>query len=164
MTGVVIYTDGACIGNPGPGGWAAIVQQGARRTELTGRSHHTTNNRMEMRAAIVALESFTEPVAITLYTDSQYLRDGITKWVHGWQRSGWRTSTKQPVKNADLWQRLIRAAALHDPAGGVAWRWVRGHAGNPGNTRADALATAEARRASPADAADLDLISGGPKT
>jgi ribonuclease HI len=160
VTDAVIYTDGACIGNPGPGGWAAIIQRGARRTELTGRSHHTTNNRMEMRAAIHALESLSTPTRVILYTDSQYLRDGITKWVHGWQRNGWRTSTKQPVKNADLWQRLLRAATFHAPAGGVEWRWVRGHAGNPGNTRADTLATAEARRATAADPEDLDSAVG----
>ena len=133
---VVIFTDGACSGNPGPGGWGAILTLGAREKEICGGEANTTNNRMEMMAAIQALEALKRPVPVRLHTDSQYLRDGITKWIHGWKKNGWRTAAKQPVKNVDLWQRLEAALADHK----VEWVWVRGHAGHPGNERADALA------------------------
>ncbi len=136
MTEVVIYTDGACSGNPGPGGWGAVLQSGGRRREIHGGEPITTNNRMELMAAIQALEALNRPVTVTLYTDSKYLLDGITKWIKGWQRNGWKTSAKQPVKNADLWQRLVEAIDGHD----VTWTWVKGHAGDPGNERADELA------------------------
>ena len=132
----VIYTDGACSGNPGPGGWGAVLQSGGRRREIHGGEPITTNNRMELMAAIQALEALNRPVTVTLYTDSKYLLDGITKWIKGWQRNGWKTSAKQPVKNADLWQRLVEAIDGHD----VTWMWVKGHAGDPGNERADELA------------------------
>ena len=151
---VTIYTDGACIGNPGPGGWAAVVQDGARRTELSGRFRQTTNNRMELRAAIEALEALDRPAKVELYTDSQYLRQGITNWIHTWQRNGWRTSAKTPVKNADLWRWLLSAVERHRPAGGVTWHWVRGHAGHPLNERADELANEAARSVVPTDSQD----------
>ena len=143
---VIIHTDGGCIGNPGPGGWAAILQFGEHSKELVGRASHTTNNRMEMRAAIEALEALTRPCRVVIYTDSAYLRDGITKWVHNWQRKGWRTSTKQPVKNRDLWQRLLDAIERHQPAGGVSWEWLKGHAGQEMN---DAPTRSPMRRATP---------------
>jgi ribonuclease HI len=134
---VDIYTDGACSGNPGPGGWGAVLYYGGREKELHGgEAGKTTNNRMELMAAIQALESLTRPVPVRLHTDSTYLRNGISNWLPGWKRNGWKTADKRPVKNADLWQRLDAAAARHD----VEWRWVRGHAGDPGNERADALA------------------------
>ena len=136
MTEVVIYTDGACSGNPGPGGWGAVLQYGKTEKELHGGEPVTTNNRMELMAAIQALEALRRPVKVTLYTDSKYLLDGITKWIKGWQRNGWKTSAKQPVKNADLWQRLTEATDDHD----ITWTWVKGHAGDPGNERADELA------------------------
>jgi ribonuclease HI len=139
MTGEVvdIYTDGACSGNPGPGGWGAVLSYNGREKELYGgEAGKTTNNRMELMAAIKALESLTRPVPVRLHTDSTYLRNGISRWLAGWKRNGWKTTDKHPVKNADLWQRLDAAAARHD----VEWRWVRGHAGDPGNERADALA------------------------
>ncbi|MGO8882388.1 MAG: ribonuclease HI [Streptosporangiaceae bacterium] len=146
---VDIYTDGACSGNPGPGGWGAVLRCGGHTKELRGgESLATTNNRMELMAAIRALESLTRPAAVRLHTDSSYVRNGITGWLHGWKRNGWRTAARQPVKNADLWQRLDAAAARHD----VQWIWVKGHAGNPGNERADALANRgmeEARAGSP---------------
>lgn len=153
---VVIHTDGGCIGNPGPGGWAAILQYGNARKELAGRAGQTTNNRMELRAAIEALEALTRPSRVILYTDSQYLRDGITKWVHGWQRKGWRTQAKRPVKNRDLWQLLLAAIERHEPAGGVTWEWTKGHAGQELNELADTLANQAARCATAADPADLD--------
>jgi ribonuclease HI len=133
---VDIYTDGACRGNPGPGGWGAVLRYGLREKEIQGGEAQTTNNRMELMAAIAALESLTRPVTVRIHTDSQYVRNGITKWVHGWKRNGWKTAGKQPVKNMDLWQRLERATAGHD----VEWIWVKGHAGHPENERADALA------------------------
>ncbi|GAB4060199.1 ribonuclease HI [Catellatospora paridis] len=134
---VVVYTDGACSGNPGPGGWGAILRYGGHEREMCGGDPGpTTNNRMELTAAISALEALTRPVTVHLHTDSTYVRDGITKWMHGWRRNGWLTSDRKPVKNADLWQRLAEAVARHT----VEWRWVRGHAGDPGNERADALA------------------------
>jgi len=133
---VEIFTDGACRGNPGPGGWAAILRYRGVEKELTGYDPDTTNNRMEMMAAIGGLEALKRPCRVRLYSDSQYLRDGITKWINGWKRRGWRTADKQPVKNVDLWQRLDAASARHV----VTWEWVRGHAGHPENERADALA------------------------
>jgi ribonuclease HI len=153
---ITVYTDGACIGNPGPGGWAAVIVNGSQPRELSGRFRQTTNNRMEMRAAIEALEAIDRPARVTIYTDSNYLRDGITRWIHGWLRNGWRTAAKKPVKNADLWQRLLQAQARHQRAGGVTWRWVRGHAGNPLNERVDRLANAEARRVSATDPRDME--------
>jgi ribonuclease HI len=132
----VIYTDGACSGNPGPGGWGVVLRYGTAVKELHGGDPSTTNNRMELMAAIRALEALTRPVSVRLYTDSRYVLDGITKWVPGWQRNGWRTSSRHPVKNVELWQRLVAAMAPHK----VTWEWVRGHAGDPGNERADELA------------------------
>jgi ribonuclease HI len=136
MGEAVIYTDGACSGNPGPGGWGAVLRYGDVEKELHGSDPSTTNNRMELMAAIQALEALNRPVEVKLYTDSKYLLDGITKWVAGWQRNGWMTSAKQPVKNVDLWQRLVKAMAPHQ----VSWLWVKGHNGDPGNERADELA------------------------
>ena len=153
---VVIYPDGGCIGNPGPGGWAAILRYGPHEKELTGRYRQTTNNRMELRAAIAALEALTRPCQVELYTDSAYLRDGITRWVHNWQRNGWKTQGKSPVKNRDLWQRLLAAVERHAPAGGVHWHWTRGHAGDPLNERVDMLANAAARSAGPSDPCDTE--------
>ena len=136
MTKVEIFTDGACKGNPGPGGWGAVIRMGAHEKELSGGETPTTNNRMEMTAAIKALNALTRPCAITLYTDSKYVMDGLTKWVKGWQRNGWKTADKKPVKNAELWQELDALAQLHD----VAWHWVKGHSGHVENDRADELA------------------------
>ena len=133
---VIIHTDGACSGNPGPGGWGAILEWNGHKREFKGGEAHTTNNRMELMAAIMGLESLKEPCAVTLYTDSVYVRSGITEWIKGWKLRGWRTADKKPVKNVDLWQRLDAAAAPHS----VDWRWVKGHAGDPGNEAADALA------------------------
>ncbi len=135
---VVVYTDGACSGNPGPGGWGAILAWDGHRKELNGGEAETTNNRMELLAAISALEALTRPVKVDLHTDSNYLREGISKWIHGWKRNGWRTADKKPVKNAELWQRLDAAQARHD----IRWHWVKGHAGHPENERADELARA----------------------
>jgi len=133
---VTIHTDGACSGNPGPGGWGAILQWGDHTRELKGGEAHTTNNRMELMAAIVALETLKRPCDVDLHTDSEYLRQGITDWISGWKRNGWRTAARKPVKNADLWQRLDTAVARHT----VHWHWVRGHAGHDLNERADELA------------------------
>ena len=133
---LVIHTDGACSGNPGPGGWGVILQWGGQTRELKGGEAHTTNNRMELMAAIVALESLKRPCDVDLHTDSEYLRQGITGWIHGWKRNGWRTADKKPVKNADLWQRLEAAVGRHT----VHWHWVRGHSGHDLNERADELA------------------------
>jgi ribonuclease HI len=133
---VVIHTDGACSGNPGPGGWGAILRYGAHEKELKGGEALTTNNRMELMAAIMALEALTRPAAIEMHTDSQYLREGISKWIHGWKRNGWKTAEKKPVKNAELWQRLDLALERHQ----VTWHWVKGHAGHDDNERADELA------------------------
>jgi ribonuclease HI len=133
---VVIHTDGACSGNPGPGGWGAILQWGDHARELKGAEAHTTNNRMELMAAIVALETLKRPCDVDLHTDSQYLRQGITGWIHGWKRNGWKTADRKPVKNADLWQRLDAAVGRHT----MHWHWVRGHAGHDLNERADELA------------------------
>ena len=137
---VDIFTDGACRGNPGPGGWAALLRTGGKERELSGGESPTTNNRMELVAAIRALEALKKPCRVRLYTDSQYVRDGITKWIHGWRRNGWRTADRKPVKNAELWQELLDAAERHR----VEWHWVKGHSGHPENDRADALACAEA--------------------
>ena len=133
---VVIYTDGACSGNPGPGGWGAILMSGAHRREICGGEAPTTNNRMELMAAIAALEALKRPSNVALWTDSEYMRNGITKWIHGWKRNGWRTADKKPVKNAELWQRLDEARRRHT----IEWHWVKGHAGHPENERADVLA------------------------
>ncbi len=133
---VVIHTDGACSGNPGPGGWGAILEFDGREKELSGGAPATTNNRMELTAAIEALSALTKPSVVELHTDSQYLRQGITSWIRGWKRNGWRTAAKQPVKNVDLWQALETLIGRHK----VDWRWVRGHAGHDLNERADALA------------------------
>jgi ribonuclease HI len=138
LSEVEVFTDGACRGNPGPGGWAAILRYRGTEKELGGFEPDTTNNRMEMTAAIAGLEALKRPCRVRLYSDSQYLHDGITKWIEGWKRRGWRTAGKQPVKNIDLWQRLEAASAPHD----VVWIWVRGHSGHPENERADALARA----------------------
>jgi ribonuclease HI len=136
MAQVEVFTDGACSGNPGPGGWGAILRYGDTEKELSGGETETTNNRMEMMAAISALEALKRPVTVDIHTDSTYVRDGITKWIHGWKKRDWRTADKKPVKNVDLWQRLEAAAAKHE----VAWHWVKGHAGHPENERADELA------------------------
>lgn len=133
---VEIFTDGACRGNPGPGGWAAVLRYGGHEKTLVGAERETTNNRMELMAAIRGLEALTRPCRVTLYTDSEYLKKGITEWLPGWKRRGWRTAAGQPVKNSDLWQRLEAAELPHR----VDWRWVRGHSGHPENERADALA------------------------
>jgi ribonuclease HI len=133
---VEIWTDGACKGNPGPGGWGALMRAGKHVKELKGGEPDTTNNRMELLAAIKALESLNRPCVVILHTDSVYLRDGITKWVHGWAARGWKTADKKPVKNQDLWERLLVARKPHT----IDWRWVKGHAGDEGNERADALA------------------------
>ena len=143
--GVVIYTDGACSGNPGPGGWGAVLTFGDREKEICGGEPDTTHNRMEMMAAIQALELLTKPCKVELHTDSQYLRNGVTQWIHGWKARGWKTADKKPVKNEDLWKRLDAARARHE----VDWRWVKGHAGDVMNERADGLARKgleEARR------------------
>ena len=137
---VEIFTDGACKGNPGPGGWGAILRSSGKERELSGGESPTTNNRMELVAAIEALNALRRPCHVQLYTDSAYVRDGITKWIHGWRRNGWRTADKKPVKNAELWQALLEATAPHR----IDWHWVKGHAGHPENERADALACAEA--------------------
>ncbi len=133
---VVIHTDGACSGNPGPGGWGAILEWNGHRKELKGGEAETTNNRMELTAAIEALEALKRPMHVELHTDSNYLKDGITKWIFGWQRNGWKTADRKPVKNADLWQRLIAARGRHE----IDWKWVKGHAGHAENERADELA------------------------
>jgi len=140
---VEMATDGACKGNPGPGGWGVLIRKGAREKELSGGETLTTNNRMELTAAIEGLNALTRPCRVTLSTDSRYVMDGLTKWIHGWRRNGWRTADKKPVKNAELWQALIDAAAPHR----VEWVWVKGHAGHPDNERADRLASDAANAA-----------------
>lgn len=142
-TDVEIWTDGACSGNPGPGGWGALLRYRGVEKELSGGERDTTNNRMELMAAIRALESLKRPCSVHLTTDSNYVRQGITEWLPRWQSNGWRTAARKPVKNADLWQRLEAAAAPHE----VRWSWVKGHSGHPENERADRLATDAARRA-----------------
>ena len=136
MTPVEIYTDGACRGNPGPGGWGAILRTGSAEKELYGGEQDTTNNRMELTAAIQALEALKRPCRVDLHTDSQYVRLGITEWLENWKLKGWKTAGRKPVKNRDLWQELDRQAARHQ----VRWHWVKGHSGDPGNERADELA------------------------
>ena len=133
---VTIFTDGACSGNPGPGGWGAILVSGPHRKELWGGAPQATNNQMELMAAISALEALKQPSQVTLTTDSVYVKDGISKWIHGWKRNGWKTADKKPVKNAELWQRLDAARRDHE----IEWQWVKGHAGNAENERADELA------------------------
>jgi ribonuclease HI len=133
---VEIYTDGACSGNPGPGGWGALLLFNGNEREITGGEFETTNNRMELTAAIEALSQLKRPCLVDVYTDSTYVRDGITKWIVNWKRRSWKTAAKKPVKNVDLWQRLELASAPHQ----IEWHWVRGHQGNPENERADALA------------------------
>ena len=135
-----IFTDGACRRNPGPGGWAALLRGGGKEREISGGETLTTNNRMELTAAIRALVALKKPCRVRLHTDSQYVRDGITQWIHGWQRNGWRTADKKPVKNAELWAELLEAVKPHR----VEWHWVKGHSGHPENDRVDALACAEA--------------------
>jgi ribonuclease HI len=135
-TTITIYTDGACKGNPGPGGWGAWLRWGGHEKELWGGEKLTTNNRMELTAVIQALSALKRPCTIAIYTDSEYVRNGITSWIHGWKQRGWKTADKKPVKNVELWQELDALAAQHR----VDWHWVRGHAGDPGNERADALA------------------------
>jgi ribonuclease HI len=138
MNHVEIYTDGACSGNPGPGGWGAVLLFKDTRKELSGGEPDTTNNRMELMAAISALEALKRSCEVVLHTDSVYVKDGVTKWIHGWKKNGWKTADKKPVKNVDLWQRLDEAAGKHK----VSWRWVKGHAGHELNEAADALARA----------------------
>lgn len=148
LSHVEIATDGACKGNPGPGGWGVLIRMGAREKELSGGEKLTTNNRMELIAAIEGLNALKRPCRVTLSTDSRYVMDGLTKWIHGWRKNGWKTSDKKPVKNADLWQKLIDAAAPHR----VEWVWVKGHAGHPDNERADKLASDAALAAGRAQA------------
>lgn len=136
MKSVTIYTDGACSGNPGPGGWGALLSYNGTEREIFGGEAETTNNRMELAAAIMALESLKERCRVDLYTDSKYVMDGINSWIVNWKKNGWRTAAKKPVKNADLWQQLDAATERHD----ITWHWVKGHSGNGGNERADELA------------------------
>ena len=155
-TVVDIFTDGACRGNPGPGGWGAILRAHGKEKELWGGEAGTTNNRMELTAVIRALEALKRSSRARVYTDSQYVQKGISEWVHGWKRNGWRTADKKPVKNVDLWTRLDELAALHD----VEWHWVKGHAGHPENERADQLAN----KGIPGDRSPAELVAGtGPK-
>lgn len=135
---ITIHTDGACSGNPGPGGWGALLEWKGHEKELFGGEPETTNNRMELKAAIEALNALKRPSKVRLVTDSVYVRDGVMKWIHGWKKNGWKTAAKKPVKNADLWQALDEAARRHT----IEWVWVKGHTGDPGNERADALARA----------------------
>lgn len=149
---VIIHTDGACSGNPGPGGWGALLEWNGAQKEISGGEPETTNNRMELMAAIVALETLKRPCRVRLVTDSTYVRDGVTRWMRTWKSNGWKTSAKKPVKNEDLWKRLDAAAARHE----IAWEWVKGHAGHPENERADALArTAIQTLTGSANAADV---------
>ena len=141
---IEIWTDGACSGNPGPGGWGALIRWNGHKKELYGGDPATTNNRMEMLAVIEALTALKKPSKVLLHVDSTYVKDGLTKWIHGWKRNGWKTASKKPVKNQDLWMAMDEACQRHD----ITWKWVRGHAGDPGNERADELArlgTEEAR-------------------
>lgn len=136
MKEIIIYTDGACSGNPGPGGWGALMLSGDHEKEISGGAFETTNNQMELMAAIEALTALKNESCVILHTDSVYVRDGITKWIHNWKKNGWRTAARKPVKNTELWQALEAAMERHD----VTWKWVKGHSGNPGNERADELA------------------------
>jgi ribonuclease HI len=140
---VEAFTDGACKGNPGPGGWGVLLRMGSHEKELSGGESLTTNNRMELTAAIEALNALTKPCRVKLSTDSRYVMDGLTKWIHGWRRNGWKTADKKPVKNAELWQALLTASERHR----VEWEWVKGHAGHPENERADKLASDAANEA-----------------
>jgi ribonuclease HI len=139
---VEAFTDGACSGNPGPGGWGAVLRWNGHEKELSGGEAETTNNRMELMAAIAALEALKRPMTVHLTTDSTYVRDGIMRWIHGWKKNGWKTAAKKPVKNEDLWRRLDEAAKRHT----IEWHWVKGHDGHPENERADALARAAIER------------------
>lgn len=139
---VIIYTDGACSGNPGPGGYGALLRFKGVEKEVMGGEAETTNNRMEMMAALEALRALKRSCVIDLYTDSTYLKDGITKWIHGWKQKGWKTAAKKPVKNADIWQALDEEVARHD----ITWHWVKGHAGDPDNERVDEIARSEVER------------------
>ena len=139
---VHLFTDGACSGNPGPGGWGTILRWRGQEKEMSGAEPQTTNNRMELFAAIAGLEALKRPARVRIHTDSMYLKDGITKWIHAWKKKGWKTADKKPVKNVDLWQRLEAALEQHD----VSWHWVRGHSGHPENERADAIARAAIRQ------------------
>jgi len=143
MKRVEIFTDGACKGNPGPGGWAAILRMGKHEKEISGSDPDTTNNRMEMTAVIRGLNALIEPCEVEIHTDSKYVMDGMTKWIDGWQKRGWKNASKQPVRNKDLWHELIEAAARHQ----VSWTWVKGHNGHPENERVDSLASAAAEGA-----------------
>lgn len=145
---VEIWTDGACSGNPGPGGWGVLLKSGGHEKELMGGEYETTNNRMELMAAIEGLNALKRPSKVTLHTDSTYVKDGLTKWIHGWKRNGWKTAAKKPVKNKDLWQALEAACDPHD----INWVWVKGHAGDEGNERADELARLASRQAKDASA------------
>jgi ribonuclease HI len=138
MSDVVMYTDGACKGNPGPGGWGVFLKAGSAEKDLFGGERETTNNRMELQAVIEGIQALSRPCSVAIYVDSQYVRQGITEWIHGWKAKGWRTAAKQPVKNADLWQELD--ALVHGGEHTIEWHWVKGHAGDPGNERADANA------------------------
>ena len=143
MTKVEIATDGACKGNPGPGGWGVLIRGSGAEKELSGHERNTTNNRMELTAAIEGLKALKRPCAVRLSTDSRYVMDGLTKWIHGWQKNGWRTADKKPVKNSDLWKALLEAARPHT----IDWRWVKGHAGDADNERVDQLASEAASAA-----------------
>ena len=143
MKSVALITDGSCLGNPGPGGWAAVLRYGKHARELSGADPETTNNRMEMTAVLEGLSALREPCRVTIEIDSEYVKKGITEWLAGWKRRGWKTASKQPVKNQDLWRRLDEAVARHD----VKWRWVKGHAGHADNNRCDELARAAAMTA-----------------
>ena len=152
---VHIYTDGACLGNPGPGGWAALLRWQGQEKVLVGAASKTTNNRMELRAAVEGLKALKRPAVVYLHTDSQYLRNGITQWIHNWQRNGWLTASKKPVKNQDLWKALLAAMKPHD----VHWAWVKGHAGHPENERVDKLASEAARTRARHAPPDLDPMT-----
>jgi len=148
---IEMYTDGACKGNPGPGGWGVLLRRGAVEKELSGGERLTTNNRMELLAVIEGLSALKRPCEVDVYLDSQYVRQGITQWIHGWKRKGWRTASGQPVKNVELWQRLD--ALAHQGGHEIRWHWVKGHAGHPGNERADALANRGVEQALAAEGA-----------
>ena len=147
MNAITIYTDGACKGNPGPGGWGVLLKAGPTEKELFGGERETTNNRMEMTAVIEALKALKRPCKVTLHLDSKYVLQGITEWLPGWKAKGWKTASKQPVKNVDLWQQLD--TLVHTAGHEIEWRWVKGHAGDPGNERADALANKGVPQVSP---------------